>query len=98
MNKLNHVMLVVLIIMVVPCIYSWDASDLNRAKLHDEYDVYQALWSRHIVVAEAKVGDVKKIHNTIFFPKESIKEQHFIETAHVHIHDKIGEGIYFHRK
>ena len=73
MNKLHHAMQVVVIIMTVPCIYPWDASDLNRVKLHDEYDVYQALWSRHIIVAEAKVRDVKEIHDTVFFPKESIK-------------------------
>lgn len=72
----------------------WNPNKLNRPT--DEYNVYQAIWLRDVIVAEAEFKSVKTRNGKKFFPRDSIKEEHFIETAYKHKHDEMGEGEYFH--
>eukprot|EP00944_MAST-04C_sp_MAST-4C-sp1_P013865 g13865.t1 len=79
---------------LLACVKGWNPSKLQRPT--DEYNVYQAIWLRDVIVAEAKFESVKTRNGKKFFPKDSIKKEHFIETAFTHKHDEMGEGEYFH--
>ena len=59
----------------------------------DEYNVYQAIWLRDVIVAEAKFESVKTRNGKSFSLHQ---KEHFIETAYTHKHDEMGEGEYFH--
>ena len=95
---------IIVYIIITTClssIYAWDNSVVNTVQLHDDLNVYQALWSnRRVLVAETHVENIKTVtineQKITFFPKESILEKHFIETAFEHKHDEIGDGNYYH--